>query len=70
MNYNDKHDKASRDYNNDHHTHGRHHGRHSFNWAAVGAVVLIVLLLGWFLIVDADGDPNNGFIAPLMLLGR
>lgn len=34
-------------------------------WTAIGAVVLIILLLAWFGIVDSDGDPNNGFIAPL-----
>ncbi|MBD5213932.1 MAG: hypothetical protein HDS75_03810 [Bacteroidales bacterium] len=35
-------------------------------WTAIGAIILILLLLLWFTIVDADGDPNNGFIAPLM----
>ncbi len=35
-------------------------------WTAIGAVILILLLLAWFTIVDSDGDPNNGFIAPLM----
>lgn len=37
-----------------------------FNWAAVGAIILILLLLVWFVIVDSDGDPDNGFIAPLV----
>ncbi len=37
-----------------------------FNWVAVGAIVLILLLLLWFMVVDSDGDPNNGFIAPLI----
>lgn len=35
-------------------------------WTAIGAVLLIMLLLVWFAIVDSDGDPDNGFIAPLM----
>ncbi len=39
-----------------------------FSWAAVGAVILILLLLVWFIIVDSDGDPNNGFITPLISL--
>lgn len=39
---------------------------YKFNWAAVGAVVLILLLLAWFMIVDSDGDPNNGMILPLL----
>lgn len=33
-----------------------------FNWPAIGAIVLILLLLVWFVIVDSDGDPNNGLI--------
>lgn len=36
------------------------------NWVAVGAIVLILLLLLWFMVVDSDGDPNNGFITPLI----
>ena len=40
--------------------------RHKFNWVAVGAIILILLLLLWFTIVDSDGDPNNGFITPLI----
>lgn len=39
-----------------------------FSWAAVGAVILILLLLVWFIIVDSDGDPDNGFITPLVSL--
>lgn len=35
-------------------------------WTAIGAVILILLLLAWFTIVDSDGDPNNGIIAPLL----
>lgn len=34
-------------------------------WTAIGAVILILLLLGWFTIVDADGDPDNGIIVPV-----
>lgn len=41
-----------------------------FSWAAVGAVILILLLLVWFIIVDSDGDPNNGFITPLLSMIR
>lgn len=40
--------------------------RNKFNWVSVGAIVLILLLLVWFVIVDSDGDPNNGFITPLI----
>lgn len=40
--------------------------RLKFNWAAVSAVILILLLLLWFVIVDSDGDPDNGFITPLI----
>lgn len=40
--------------------------RAKFNWVAVGAVILILLLLVWFTIVDSDGDPNNGFITPFL----
>lgn len=36
-----------------------------FNWAAIGAIVLILLLLAWFAIVDSDGNPDNGLITPL-----
>ncbi len=42
--------------------------RAKFNWVAVGAVILILLLLVWFTIVDSDGDPNNGLIAPFVRL--
>ena len=35
------------------------------NWVGIGAVILILLLLVWFVIVDSDGDPNNGFITLL-----
>lgn len=38
--------------------------KNKFNWPAVGAVILILLLLVWFLIADSNGDPNNGLILP------
>jgi len=38
---------------------------YKFNWVAVGAVVLILLLLIWFTLADIDGDPDNGVITPL-----
>ena len=37
-------------------------------WAAIGAVVLIILILYFTLIVDSDGDANNGLITPLINL--
>ncbi len=42
--------------------------RQKFNWVAVGAVVLILLLLLWFVIADSNGDPNNGCIMPAVRL--
>lgn len=42
--------------------------RGKFSWAGVGAIVLIILLLLWFVIVDSDGDPNNGFVTPFFYI--
>lgn len=34
-------------------------------WVAIGAVILILLLLFITTVIESDGDPDNGFIAPL-----
>ncbi|MBD5367409.1 MAG: hypothetical protein HDR82_10515 [Bacteroides sp.] len=35
-------------------------------WLIAGAIVLIALVLVWTFIADSNGDPNNGFITPLI----
>lgn len=44
--------------------HKHHTPKKKYGWIAAvfGVAILIILLLGWQLIVDADGDANNGFI--------